>query len=138
MPKSLIVGLKGLTPIRNTAVRLSGFGRWASKRSRSAPSVTDYLLEITLRCSQRGRTHQSGMRRATQSLSIVTKLSAKEIEDVSFSLYMVGYIIFVAGLAMAAHLLHVPPRWIGVGVICLAGLGILTGVTSTRHRDPPA
>ena len=56
----------------------------------------------------------------------------------SFSLYMVGYIIFVAGLAMAAHLLHVPPRWIGVGVICLAGLGILTGVTSTRHRDPPA
>jgi len=59
-------------------------------------------------------------------------------EDVSFSLYMVGYILFVVGLAMAAHLLHVPPRWIGVGVICLAGLGILTGVTSTRHRDPPA
>lgn len=56
----------------------------------------------------------------------------------SFSLYMVGYIIFVVGLAMAAHFLHVPPRWIGVGVICLAGLGILTGVTSTRHRDPPA
>jgi hypothetical protein len=48
MPKSLIVGLKSLTPIRNTAVRPSGFGRWASKRSRSDPSVTDYLLE-TLR-----------------------------------------------------------------------------------------
>jgi predicted signal transduction protein with EAL and GGDEF domain len=57
---------------------------------------------------------------------------------VSFSLYMVGFIVLVAGLAMAAHLLNVPPRWIGVGVICLAGLGILTGVTSTRHRDPPA
>ena len=56
----------------------------------------------------------------------------------SFSLYMVGYIIFVVGLAIGAHLLHVPPRWIGVAVICLAGLGILTGVTSTRHRDPPA
>jgi len=54
MPKSLIVGLKSLTPIRNTAVRPSGFGRWASKRSRSDPSMTDYLLEITLRCSQRG------------------------------------------------------------------------------------
>jgi hypothetical protein len=56
----------------------------------------------------------------------------------SFSLYMVGYIVLIVGLAMAAHLLHVPPRWIGVGVICLAGLGILTGVSSTRHRDPPA
>ena len=56
----------------------------------------------------------------------------------SFSLYLVGYIILVVGLAMAAHLLHVPPRWIGVGVICLAGIGILTAVTSTRHRDPPA
>src|SRR5262245_37739641 len=62
----------------------------------------------------------------------------KEIEKMSFSLYMVGYIVFIVGLAMAAHLLHVPPRWIGVGVICLAGLGILTGVSSTRHRDPPA
>ena len=55
----------------------------------------------------------------------------------SFSLYMIGYIILVVGLAIAAHLLHVPAQWIGVGVICLAGLGILTGVTSTRHRDPP-
>jgi hypothetical protein len=66
------------------------------------------------------------------------QLYAKEIEDMSFSLYMVGYIIFIVGLAMAAHLLHVPTQWIGVGVICLAGLGILTGVTSTRRRDPPA
>jgi uncharacterized membrane protein YiaA len=61
----------------------------------------------------------------------------KEAEDVSFSLYMVGYILFVVGLGMAAHFLNVPPRWIAVGIICLAGLGILTGVTSTRHRDPP-
>ena len=56
---------------------------------------------------------------------------------VSFGLYLVGYIVLVVGLALAAHLLHVPPRWIGVGIICMVGLGILTGVTTTRHRDPP-
>jgi hypothetical protein len=37
---------------------------------------------------------------------------------------------------MGANLLHVPPRWIGVGVVVMLGLGILTGVTLTRHRDP--
>jgi hypothetical protein len=56
----------------------------------------------------------------------------------SFGMYMIGYIILIVGLAIGAHLLHVPPRWIGVGVTCMMGLGILTGVTTTRRRDPPA
>jgi len=54
----------------------------------------------------------------------------------SFSLYMVGYIILIIGLAIGAHFMHVPPRWIGVGVIVMVGIGILTGVTSTRRPDP--
>jgi hypothetical protein len=53
----------------------------------------------------------------------------------SFGLYMVGFIILIIGLAIGAHLMHVPSRWIGVGVIVLLGLGILTGVTSTRRPD---
>ena len=53
----------------------------------------------------------------------------------SFGIYVVGFIVMVGGLAMGAYLLHVPPRWIGVGVIVMIGLGILTGVTSTRQRD---
>ncbi len=54
----------------------------------------------------------------------------------SFGLYMVGFIVLIVGLALGAFLLHVPPRWIGVGVIVLVGLGILTGVTTTRRPDP--
>ncbi len=54
----------------------------------------------------------------------------------SFGLYMLGYIILIIGLALGAHLMHVPPRWIGVGVIVMVGIGILTGVTSTRRPDP--
>ncbi len=53
----------------------------------------------------------------------------------TFSLYLVGFLVFAAGLAIAAHLVGVPPIWIGVGVIILVGLGILTGVGKTRTKD---
>jgi hypothetical protein len=49
---------------------------------------------------------------------------------------MVGFIVLIIGLSLGAYFLHVPPRWIGVGVIVMIGLGILTGVTSTRRPDP--
>ncbi len=54
----------------------------------------------------------------------------------SFGLYIVGFIVLIVGLALGANLLHVPPQWIGVGIVVLIGLGILTGVTITRQRDP--
>jgi hypothetical protein len=54
----------------------------------------------------------------------------------SFAIYLIGYVILIIGLAVGAHMLHVAPRWIGVGVLILAGLGILTGVARTRQRDP--
>lgn len=54
----------------------------------------------------------------------------------SFSLYLVGFIVLTVGLALGAYLLQVPAKWIGVGVIVMAGIGILTGVTSTRRPDP--
>jgi hypothetical protein len=54
----------------------------------------------------------------------------------SFGLYLVGYIVLIIGLAIGAHMMHMPPRWIGVGVIVMIGIGILTGVTRTRRPDP--
>jgi len=54
----------------------------------------------------------------------------------SFGLYIVGYIILIVGLAIGAHFLEVPPKWIGVGVLCLVGIAIVHGVTATRHKDP--
>ena len=54
----------------------------------------------------------------------------------SFGIYLAGYVIFVIGLAIGAHLLHVPPRWIAVGVLVFGGLGILKAVSNTRQRDP--
>ena len=54
----------------------------------------------------------------------------------SFTLYLFGFLVLIGGLVYGAHLAHVPQQWIIVGVIVLAGLGILTGVMSTRHTDP--
>ena len=54
----------------------------------------------------------------------------------SFAIYVVGYIVMIGGLIWGAHLMHVPPHWIGVGTIVLLGLGILTAVKNTRQRDP--
>ncbi|HXN24233.1 MAG TPA: hypothetical protein VOA41_15950 [Candidatus Dormibacteraeota bacterium] len=54
----------------------------------------------------------------------------------SFGLYSIGFAIVIGGLAYAAHLLHVPARWIAVGAVILLGVGILTGVKATRQKDP--
>ena len=53
----------------------------------------------------------------------------------SFALYIVGFIVLIVGLAYGAHLMHIAPQWIGVGVLVLIGLGVVTGVTHTRQRD---
>jgi hypothetical protein len=55
----------------------------------------------------------------------------------SFGIYIIGYIIVLIGLALAANLVGVPPVWIGIGLLVLAGIGILSGVSRTRQRDRP-
>ncbi len=53
-----------------------------------------------------------------------------------FGLYALGFVILIAGLIYGARLMHVPAHWIAVGAIVLLGLGIVTGVQSTRQKDP--
>ena len=54
----------------------------------------------------------------------------------SFGIYLVGYTILIAGLAIGANILNVPMQWIGVAVLCLVGIAIVHGVTATRQKDP--
>jgi len=54
----------------------------------------------------------------------------------SLAIYLVGFVILVAGLAYGASLAGLSPQWIAVGVLVLIGLGIAMGVTRTRQRDP--
>lgn len=55
----------------------------------------------------------------------------------SFGLYVIGFLIFIGGLAYGAVLLHVTTHWIVVGAIVLTGIAILSGVKATRQKDPP-
>ena len=56
----------------------------------------------------------------------------------SFTTYLVGFLILIGGLGIAAYLLNAPPMWIGVGVICLIGIGILSAVKKTQAKAPPS
>jgi hypothetical protein len=56
----------------------------------------------------------------------------------SFSTYLIGFIVLIIGLCVAAYLLGVPSTWIAVGAIVLIGIGILTGTSRTKTKDPPS
>ena len=54
----------------------------------------------------------------------------------SLSIFIIGFIVVIAGLAYGANLAGVPPQWIAVGAVVLAGVGIVMGVSKTRMKDP--
>lgn len=56
----------------------------------------------------------------------------------TFGLYLLGFIIVIAGLAWGAVTIGVSPLWIGIGAVVLLGIGIFSGATRTRQKDPPA
>lgn len=56
----------------------------------------------------------------------------------SFSTYLIGYIVLIVGLAIAAFLVGAPPIWIVVGAIIMIGLGIVMATTRTKPKDPQA
>ena len=56
----------------------------------------------------------------------------------NFMMYLLGTLIVVGGLAYGASRLHVSSTWILVGAAIVLGFGIMTGVTRTRQKDPPA
>ncbi len=56
----------------------------------------------------------------------------------SFAIYIVGFIVLIVGLVLAASLLGLSSTWIAIGVVVLLGVGILTGVSRTKRPDPPA
>jgi hypothetical protein len=54
----------------------------------------------------------------------------------SFSTYLIGFVVLIIGLAIAASLMGAPTTWIAVGVIVLLGIGIISATGRTKSRDP--
>lgn len=45
------------------------------------------------------------------------------------SVYLLGFLVLVIGMAYGAHLAGLPNTWIGVGVLVVLGLGIISGAS---------
>lgn len=54
----------------------------------------------------------------------------------SFALYIFGFIIFIGGVAWALVTAGVPSLYVTIGAVILTGIGIFTGVSRTRGKDP--
>ena len=55
----------------------------------------------------------------------------------SFTLYLIGFAIIIAGVAWAMSAAHIAPLYIGITCVILLGIGIVMGVSRTRAKDPP-
>jgi len=51
-------------------------------------------------------------------------------------LYCVGFAILIIGFVVGTGMLHVPPSWIGISTVLLAGVGITAGRNTLRERRP--
>ena len=56
----------------------------------------------------------------------------------SFALYLIGFVVVIGGVAWALITAGVPSLYVVIASVILLGLGILTGVTRTRAKDPSA
>ena len=54
----------------------------------------------------------------------------------SFGLYLVGFLLLICGVAYGLTLLNVPGQWLATTLIVMLGLGIMSGVSGTRMRNP--
>jgi hypothetical protein len=56
----------------------------------------------------------------------------------SFLIYVIGFLLVIAGVAWALSVAGLATVYIAIACLILLGLGVLTGATRTRHKDPPA
>lgn len=56
----------------------------------------------------------------------------------SLAIYLLGIVVLIGGLAYGASLAGLAMQWIVVGAVVLLGIGIVTAVSRTRSKDPPA
>jgi uncharacterized membrane protein YecN with MAPEG domain len=55
----------------------------------------------------------------------------------TFLIYVIGFVLVTAGVAWALAEAGVATVYIAIACLILLGLGVVTGATRTRHKDPP-
>jgi len=51
-----------------------------------------------------------------------------------FNLALVGWIIVIIALAIAAYMMHAPMIWIAIGALALLGIGIISSVGKSKPQ----
>jgi hypothetical protein len=54
----------------------------------------------------------------------------------SFALYLIGFVVLIGGVAWGLIVAGIAPVYVAIACVILLGIGILTGVTRTRPKDP--
>jgi hypothetical protein len=54
----------------------------------------------------------------------------------SFALYLIGFALLIGGIAWGLVTAGVPTLYVGIACLILLGIGIITGVSRTRSKDP--
>lgn len=55
----------------------------------------------------------------------------------SFSIYLVGFALLIGGIAWGLVTAGVPWLYVAIACVILLGIGIISGVSRTRLKDPP-
>lgn len=53
----------------------------------------------------------------------------------NMTVYLIGIVILIAGLAWGASVAGLSSTWIAVGALVLLGLGVAASVSRTRRRE---
>ena len=51
-----------------------------------------------------------------------------------FNLSIVGWIILIAAMAIAAYMLHVETKWIAIFALALLGVGVIVSVSKSKPQ----
>ena len=56
----------------------------------------------------------------------------------SFLIYLLGFALVTGGIAWGLSVAGVPTLYIAIACVILVGIGVLSGVSKTRMKDPPS
>ena len=56
----------------------------------------------------------------------------------SFPIYLIGFLLVIVGVAWGLSVAGIPTLYIVIACVILVGIGILSGVSKTRQKDPPS
>ena len=65
-------------------------------------------------------------------------IHANRATPMNFWIFLVGFLVVIAGVAWGLSVAGVSQTYILIACVIMLGIGILTAVTRTRQKDPPA